>query len=190
MQKIIIYYQISKDTWTTTSFSFFSFFFFLWLYLWNKSLCKAQEVVRFPLKWLRRTNTNTSDTDFFFSAQKLQQFLTDNNYRMDKCVLNNFYTTKQSRAETRRRNRPCKCVYTKIFPSFLINTNSFVSLLLFHLWGSIEVVSNISAPSSSNEILLLLPRLLQEKGLPRSKPFPLKPFILDETMGITKTEDA
>nr|GMC91734.1 monothiol glutaredoxin-S7, chloroplastic [Ipomoea batatas] len=57
------------------------------------------------------------------------------------------------------------------------------------LWGSIAVASKILSPSSSTEILLQ-PWPLTENNLARSSPLPRKPFILDDTIGITKTDDA
>jgi hypothetical protein len=50
-------------------------------------------------------------------------------------------------------------------------------------------VSSIFAPSSSIEILLQ-PAFRKEKIFARSNPFPLKPVIFDDIMGITRTADA
>lgn len=58
------------------------------------------------------------------------------------------------------------------------------------LWGSIEVVSKIFSLSSSSTEILLQPEPRGENNLLRPKPLPLKPVILDETIGITSTEDA
>lgn len=78
----------------------------------------------------------------------------------------------------------CKCVYT--FSSFFRVEFILDVTILVHDLGSIEADSK---SCSSNEMSLFLPMSLQEKYLALSTPFPLKPLILDETIGIAKTED-
>jgi len=57
------------------------------------------------------------------------------------------------------------------------------------LGGTVELVSSNFVASSSIGILLQ-PEFLIDKILERSSPLPLKPFILDDIIGITRTEDA
>lgn len=128
-----------------------------------------EEHMRFPLKWLCYVVQIEYKVCFFLSplAEIQQQLLTD--CKLQDGQMNPKEFLYQMRRRLKRVRVLRKRVYTNIFPSSIINTKAFVSqLLLFHLWGlSIELVSNISAPSSSNVMLLLLPRLLHENDLPR-----------------------
>lgn len=59
------------------------------------------------------------------------------------------------------------------------------------LGGSPALVSNNFAPSSSIEMPLQSePEFFRLKSLALSSLFPLKPFIFDDTIGITRTADA
>ena len=78
----------------------------------------------------------------------------------------------------------CNCVYT--FSSFFQEEIILDATLLVYDLGSIDADSK---SCSSSEMSLFLPMSLQEKYLALSTPVPLKPLILDETIGIAKTED-
>jgi len=60
---------------------------------------------------------------------------------------------------------------------------------LYGLGGTTELVS-INFPAASSIGILLQPEFLMDKILARSSPLPLNPVILDDIIGITRTDEA